>query len=97
MLISMKRNKKSDKIFEQIVLIVSVIYPLTTLPQIFKVYTTHSAHDLSLLSWTLYGFLELLLLAYAVKYKLIPFIVQNSLWVIVDFTLVLSILIYGKR
>jgi MtN3 and saliva related transmembrane protein len=94
----MIKNEKieTEMVFDKIVLIASVIYPLTALPQIAKVYTDHSAHDLSLVSWLLYALLESVFLIYAVKKRLLPIIVQDTLWLIVYAVLIVAIVLYGN-
>ena len=89
------KDKKTESPFDTLVLLASVAYPLTAVPQIIKVYSRHSAHDLSLLSWVLYAILESIFLVYAIKKHLIPFIIQDSLWVIVYIILIIAIILYG--
>ena len=86
---------KNDEHFDKLVLVCSVAYPLTALPQIIKVFSTHSAHDLSLSSWVLYALLELVFLVYAVRKQLVPIIIQDSLWLLVYIVLIIAILLYG--
>lgn len=82
--------------FDRIVLAASIVYPLSAVPQIWKVYSRHSAHDLSLVSWVLYAVLELVFLIYAIKKRIIPIIIQDALWLLVYVVLVTAILLYGK-
>jgi len=91
----MNKNSKKEFAFEQLVLFVSVLYPLTAVPQIIKVFSRHSAHDLSLVSWIFYAVLEAVLLVYAVRKRLVPIIVQGSLWLIVYLVLIVGIILYG--
>lgn len=92
----MKQNKQPDTSFDKLVLICSIVYPATALPQIIKVFSSHSAHDLSLLSWVLYALLESIFLAYAINKRLVPIIIQDSLWLVVYIVLIMAILLYGK-
>lgn len=82
--------------FDKVVYLASVGYPLTALPQIVKVFSRHSAHDLSLTSWVLYLVLESILLAYAIQKRLVPIIVQDGLWIVVYVILIVGILVYGS-
>lgn len=91
----MKQHTKNNDVFEKIVLICSVVYPLTSVPQIVKVFSSHSAHDLSLLSWLLYAVLEAIFLIYAIQKRLVPIIIQDALWLLVYIILVIAILLYG--
>lgn len=69
-------RKRPPKVspFDQVVYLASIVYPLTALPQIIKVFSRHSAVDLSIYSWVLYLVLEGILLIYAIKKRLTPII-----------------------
>ena len=88
-------SSKTNITFDRFVLICSVVYPLTSVPQIVKVFSSHSAHDLSLLSWLLYAVLEAIFLIYAIQKRLVPIIIQDALWLLVYIILVIAILLYG--
>jgi len=92
--VKIKKYKESQ--FDKLVLIASVAYPLTAVPQIIKVYSRHSAHDLSLISWVLYALLESIFLVYAIRKHLIPIIIQDSLWLLVYIVLIVAIVLYGS-
>ena len=88
-------NNKTDSSFDKLVLIASVVYPLTALPQIIKVFSRHSAHDLSLLSWVLYALLETIFLVYAIRKNLVPIIIQDAMWLLIYIVMIGGILLYG--
>ena len=91
----MNYKKNTESKFDKLVLIASVAYPLTAVPQIIKVYSRHSAHDLSLISWVLYALLESIFLIYAIQKQLIPIIIQDSLWLLIYIILIAAIVLYG--
>jgi uncharacterized protein with PQ loop repeat len=74
--------------------VASVAYPLTTIPQIVKIYGNQSAQDLSLLSWCLYMFFALVFLSYGLHQKLKPIILLESLWVATYTVVIVGILLY---
>lgn len=82
-------------LFDTLVYLVSFGYPLTAVPQIIKIYSTHSAHDLSLSTWVLYAVFELILVIYGIRNKLKPVIIQGVLWIIAYSFIVVAIHKYG--
>jgi uncharacterized protein with PQ loop repeat len=80
---------------EQLMFVVSFMYPFTAIPQVYKVYSTQDVSSLSLLSWSLYVVFASIFLAYSFRKKLLPLIIEGGLWLIVDMLMVLAILLYG--
>lgn len=55
----------------------SVMGPLATLPQVLQLYITHDARGLSLLSWCMYGLLNLVWIFYGYKHREKPIVITN--------------------
>jgi uncharacterized protein with PQ loop repeat len=79
----------------QLALIVSVIQPLMTLPQIYQVFSTQSAQDVSLFTWLGYTILGSVLLVYGIVYRLKPIIFGQAIWTTLEIVMVIGILLYG--
>ncbi|MDD3481008.1 MAG: PQ-loop domain-containing transporter [Patescibacteria group bacterium] len=80
--------------FDRFVLIVSIFGPVTTLPQIYDIFSTQSAVGVSALTWILYTTLCLIWLTYGVIHKLKPVIVSNTLWVTLQSLIIIGAVIY---
>lgn len=81
------------KDLEPIMLFMGLISPLATMPQLYKLFFSHSQHasGLSLTTWVLYSFIALLWTLYG-KYHNNPTIwVGNGLSFIMDLTMVFGI------
>ncbi len=67
--------------FEPLMLLMGIIGPMATLPQLYKLYFSHSQHamGLSLTTWLLYSALSLLWLIYGTLHRNAPIWVGNSL------------------
>lgn len=89
-----KKVKKQPK--HHTVLIASIIYPLTTFPQILEIFSNKSAENISLLTYILYIFFTFIFLGYGIKEKLVPIVVLQSLWLVVYGLVVVGVLIYGS-
>lgn len=80
---------------ERLMYIVSLAYPLTAVPQIVKVYSTHDVESLALLSWILYIIFGTIFVIYAISEKLKPLIIEGSLWVGIYILMAGAIVIYA--
>ncbi len=88
------KKTKKDK-FDNVMYVTSFMYPLTAVPQIYKLFSTHSAGDLSIATWLLYIVFESIFIVYGIRKKLWPIVLQGILWIVVYLTLVTAILLYG--
>jgi uncharacterized protein with PQ loop repeat len=74
---------------------VSLAYPLTATPQLIKVYTAHNVESLDLLSWLLYVVFGSVFVIYAMSERLLPLIIEGTLWVLVYILMVVAIVLYA--
>ena len=90
------KNKVKDKsILYRLTLIAAVVQPLTTIPQVIKVYTTHNVSGLSIYTWLGYALIGLIFLAYGIKYKLLPIALTQVIWFSLQMSIVIGILMYN--
>lgn len=87
--------KDYKKITERVALIAGVLQPLMTVPQVWKVYSTHSVSGLSIITWAGYCTLGLAFLAYGLAHNLKPVWITQILWFTLQLSVVIGILIYG--
>ena len=83
--------------FEILMLMMGIIGPLATAPQLIKLFYTHSHHaqGLSLSSWIAYSLLALLWFIYGLVHKNVPIWVGNSIGLVMDLLMVIGILIHA--
>ncbi|MEM7075335.1 MAG: SemiSWEET transporter [Pseudomonadota bacterium] len=83
--------------FEGFMVFVGVVGPFATLPQLIKLYFTHSEHATgqSLLTWSLYAALSFLWFAYGLAVKKLPIYVGNGISTVLDMLMVVGILIHA--
>lgn len=92
----MNEKKVHDKSFlYRLTLVASVAQPLTTVPQVVKIYQSQDATGLSLFTWLGYALIGLVFLAYGLKYRLVPIILTQTIWFSLQMAVVAGILIYG--
>lgn len=87
--------KKSTVTIDKIIYGAAILYPAMALPQIFKIYNSKSAVDLSIHAYVLYIVFEVAFFFYGVKYKLKPIVIASVLWLVVYVCIILGIALYG--
>jgi len=87
-----KKKAPGDIILDRIVMIVSILYPLSAVPQLIEIIEGNAA-GVSVLSWLSFFACAALFLVYGLRHRVMPMIVSNSLWVIVDGLVVASLLV----
>jgi uncharacterized protein with PQ loop repeat len=87
-----KAKSNGDKVLDRIVMIVSILYPLSAVPQLIEI-VHGNAEGVSVLSWLSFFACASLFLVYGLRHRVMPMIVSNSLWVVVDGLVVVSLLV----
>lgn len=92
-------NKKSPHspyivFLDKLTFIVGVIGPFTVLPQIYSIFSTHSATGVSLATWTLIFIVTFPWVLYGIAHKEKSIIVSFILWEVANFLVVLGVLLY---
>ena len=72
--------KTRDKILDGIDSFICIIFPLTTIPQIKKIWMKQNAEGISLLTWVLYLVFTIPLIAYAIKKNDLKLAVMWAIW-----------------
>ena len=83
------------RILDKLVYVVGVLGPLSTIPQILKVWVEQSASGVAILTWIFYFLGAIVLLFYGIAHKEKPLIIMYSLWIVVDIILIIGIILYG--
>lgn len=76
-------------------LVAAILHPLMGIPQIAKIYSTHDASGLSIVTWVAWLTFGLIFMAYGIAHKLRPYILLQTLWLAVDVSIIIGIIIYG--
>ncbi|PID32249.1 hypothetical protein CR970_01530 [Candidatus Saccharibacteria bacterium] len=79
---------------DRVVYIAAIIQPLTTLPQVYSIYSTRVVAGISLLTWVLYLLVGMVFLVYGIKHMLRPIILNQVLWSCLQISVIVGILLY---
>jgi hypothetical protein len=85
-------RKKRLNLFDKTAMVVACIYPATGIPQMVQVISGPS-EGVSLVSWMGFIVFSLFFFIYGIVHAIKPIIVTNFLWIIVDSTVVIVVLI----
>ncbi|MCA9335222.1 hypothetical protein KC953_03705 [Candidatus Saccharibacteria bacterium] len=89
------KNAKESGVLYRMTLVAAVLQPLMTVPQAVQLYSTQDAQGLSLLTWLGYTMFGLIFLAYSIQFRLKPIILQQSLWFVLQSSVVIGIVIWS--
>lgn len=85
-----KKRNPADKTLDRLVVVVSVIYPMSAVPQLIRI-IQGDAHGVSTLSWLSFFVCAGLFLIYGLRHRVMPMIISNILWVVIDGLVVASL------
>ncbi len=74
-------------------LLVAVVEPLMTVPQIYDLYGPHGSKGVSATTWLLYLAASIMWLLYGIKCRNKPLIISGVLWVIAESLVVVGVFI----
>lgn len=80
----MRLTHKELKELNKVVMLVAIVEPLTTLPQIIDVWTKPDTSGVSFLTWGLYVLFEFIWVVYGLAIKNKQVIVSNVMWILMD-------------
>jgi len=83
---------------ERVMMVVAILGPLGTVPQVVKVFFTHThhVHGLSLTTWGSFTVISVMWLLYGIVFRRTALIVANTLYVAVNGAVVTGILMYSN-
>ena len=86
-------NKKI-RILENLVTIISFVFPLTAIPQIYEIWVLKNAQGVSFLTWLLFLLLTIPLLGYAIVHKDKRLKLMWALWLITYAIVLVGLILY---
>lgn len=89
------RKKENRQRIDGVMGVAAVAHPMIAIPQVLQIYITKQATGLSLLTWGTFGLFGFIFLAYGFVHKLRPYIIMQLIWITVNTSIVVGILLYG--
>jgi MtN3 and saliva related transmembrane protein len=88
------KPQSGKDLFGRFILAVAIIEPLTTIPQIYEIWSRKSANGVSLITWCFYTVTACIWLVYGIKIKEKPVIISSIMWILAEGLVVMGILLY---
>lgn len=89
-----KPKKPYIAFLDKLTFIAGIIGPFTILPQIYSIFSSHSAIGVSLMTWVLIFVVTFPWILYGVAHKDKSIIVSFTLWEVVNLAVVVGVLMY---
>lgn len=87
-------HKKPKDPIDKIVYLFAFAAPIFELPQLYTIYSQHSAKDVSLTTWGFFAAASFVWLLYAVHHRLRPLIISYFLFFVIESVTFAGILTY---
>lgn len=87
-------KKKNKEPFDYVVYFFMIATPLFEIPQVYTIYSTQSAEGVSILTWSFFLLASTVWFGYALKKRLLPLMVTNSLYFVIELIIVGGIFMY---
>jgi uncharacterized protein with PQ loop repeat len=88
-------TKKYVRVLDRMVLFISILGPLFTIPQAWQIWATRDAQGLNLITWLAWFVFTIFWLTYGIAHKEKPLIVNNIIWIFIHLTVITGIILYG--
>jgi len=87
-------KKKHKEPFDYVVYFFMIATPLFELPQSYAIHSTKNAESVSPFTWSFFFIASFVWLIYAVKHKLKPLIIMYCMYILVEASIVIGIIMY---
>jgi MtN3 and saliva related transmembrane protein len=91
----LKRDSRYIIFLDKLTFVAGVIGPFTVLPQIYSIFSTHSATGVSLSTWALIFVVTFPWILYGIAHKDKSIIASFTLWEVANLLVVIGVLMYG--
>ena len=86
---------KWKRFIDRVIYLVGLVGPIMTIPQLTKIWIEKNASGVSAVSWAAYMLVAIFWIIYGIAHKEKPIILFSSVWIVLEFFIVLGTLMYG--
>lgn len=83
------------RFLDKVAMGVAIIGPLSAVPQAYKIWVYQNASGVALSSWSIFFFCNILMLIYGIAHREKVMITMYILWMLMNGSIALGILLYG--
>lgn len=88
-------SKDNVKLLDKIILIVSIINPLTILPQLYDVWINKNVAGVSLFTWSLFTVFSIPMFIYGYIHREKPIMIMYAMFLVLNILVVVGTLLYS--
>ncbi|MBT5016343.1 hypothetical protein HOM98_02560 [Candidatus Peregrinibacteria bacterium] len=86
---------KWKSLLDKVILFIGILGPIITLPQLSKIWLSQDAGGLSLITWTVWLFVDSIWILYGFAHKIWPIVFSHTAYFVIQTGVVIGILLYG--
>ena len=90
-----KSRNKWQAFLDHIIFFIGVLGPILTLPQLIKVWAGKDASGLSMMTWSLWLFVDSIWILYGFAHRIYPIVISHGAYMLVQTGVVAGIILYG--
>ena len=90
-----KSPSENEGHLEKLIFVIALVYPLTSIPQLYKIWVLKEIAGVSLITWSLFFLLTIPLLYYVIHRKIKPYILLYSLWLLAYLGIIVGLIVNG--
>jgi uncharacterized protein with PQ loop repeat len=90
------KNSHTSPLINKLIYIGGTLGPLTTMPQVYKIWVGKNAIGVSVVSWCAYAIGSAFWIWYGIANKQRPLVFTYSMFLIVEIMIIVGTLIYGS-
>ena len=88
-------HKDKNHLIDELIYVVAFIGPLMTIPQVITIWLERKVEGISIITWSSYVVLAIFWISYGLIHKEKPIILANFLFLFVNTTIVIGVLIFN--
>lgn len=88
-------RSRALRMLDRTVFAVGALGPLFTIPQVYKIYATQSANDLSPISWAAWALFDIPWILYGLAHREKPIVSTYILWFVCNGMVFIGAILYG--
>ena len=88
-------RKGNNHLIDELIYVVAFMGPLMTIPQVITIWLERKVEGISIITWSSYAVLSIFWISYGLIHKEKPIILANVLFLFVNTTIVIGVLIFN--
>ncbi len=88
-------NAEVDRVIDRAAYVAALVGPMTTLPQVYQIYHSHSGHGISIAAWTGFTVYSAFWIVYGWVHRDLALTLANLLWTIFQGMVLVGAILWG--